>query len=421
MIDAAAFPKSPSLSQKLAEWGLIPSILLTTVISNQLTWSVGHVIARLIGWLTILGASIIVTSHFRRKVWPFILVLLVPISKVFQGFSGGSEGVQLGPYIILYGLLLGLAGSILVATRLEIVRKQFYYICLLNIVFMFLQVAGIADWSQFATTHAASKISHYPIAFFNVTDDFDVSQLRPAGLLYGNQYLSVITLFGLALHFSREKRGFKTGTLVMCTMAVLSMAKLVFAGFILISLCVIIMGTKYQRKAILKGLALTVLLMYLYKLLFPGLFEFNLRFEQIIFSASTRISSILYKQGAEEALSDLRLMSDEYQEMDVNVKILAPLELEEEAQISGYEDLVNHLPYVIAALALFVPFYIWGFLKLRRHRPDLSPLTVTSLIIVLIIPAAGSLWGSPIYLLICGFAFLPLFFLLSTPGNLKTT
>src|SRR3989339_2074759 len=71
--------------QTCAEWSLIPSIIISTVISNQLSWSFGQTFARLIGWMTLLSASVIVTSHFRGKLWPMILVTLVPISKIFQG------------------------------------------------------------------------------------------------------------------------------------------------------------------------------------------------------------------------------------------------------------------------------------------------------------------------------------------------
>jgi len=402
--------------QTCAEWSLIPSIIISTVISNQLSWSFGQTFARLIGWMTLLSASVIVTSHFRGKLWPMILVTLVPISKIFQGPTGTpDEGLKLSYYIVLYGALISLSGSIMITSRFNLVYKQLYYICLLNILFMFMQVAGIADWSQFATTHAESIIDTYPIAFFNRTDVFDISQLRPAGLLYANQYLSMIALFGLVLHFSRKSEGFKSGTIVVCTMAVLAMAKLVFLGLILISLFIIIAGNKYQRRSMLKGITITLLLIYLYKLFFPGLFEANLNSAQIIYSASTRISNILYKQGNEDALSTLRLMADEYKNEDIHMKILMSSELEEDLQISGYEDLIEILPQFIIALLIIIPFYIWGYLKVRQRFQDLTILIITSSIIAIIIPSAGPLWGSPMYLFICGFAFLPLFFPLLKP------
>lgn len=395
--------------QSLAEWCLIPSLILTPIISNQLTWTLGPIIGQVIGWGTILFTSVIVLSAFRGKLWPQILIMLVFIIKGLQiVFNAEGEGLWFSCYMILYGCLLCSAGASMISRRLNLVYKQIYIICLLNVVFMFIQAAGIADWSQFTATHFQNEMTTYPIAFFNATDAFDATQRRPAGLMYSNQYLSMIALFGLMLHFSRKSGRFATGTFVMCTMAVLSMAKIVFWGFILMGLFVMISGNSYQRRSILRGFALMISLICLYAVLFPGLFESNINTAQLIYGFSTRISSILYEYGADNALMMLQDI-EKASRGDVRVTLLYP---EYEERISGYVDLIRILPYVIASILTILPFYLWGFLKLRARFPDLTTMTAMGMIIALLIPSMGSLWAGPTYLFICSFALFPLFGLL---------
>ena len=407
-------PKLLHSLQSLAEWCLIPTILLATVLSNELTWTWGPMIGRIFGWAMILCASVIVTSAFRGKLWPLLLVIFVFISKAFQSLFGAeTEGVTLSYYIIFYGLLMGIAAAVMMASRLNLVYKQLYVICFLNVIFMFMQSAGIADWSQFTTTHAQSDVGTYPVAFFNETSFFDISQTRPAGLLYSNQYLCIITLFGLVIHFSRKSDRFKAGTFVMCSMAVLSMSKLVFVGFILMSLYTIIAGTRYQKRSIVRAFALVGLLIGLYAEVFPGLFQSNLNAQQLIYSFSTRISSILNQYGADDLLAMLQQADIESQDTDLHIKALMPDELELDEGISGYSSLVKILPIVTTLALITMPFYIWGFHKVRTQFPNLTTLAAMSMILVLVIPSAGALWGQPIYLFICGFGLFPLFILFS--------
>lgn len=399
----------------LAEMLLIPSLILSVTISNNPTWALGPILGHLLGWVALVSASLIVMSRFRGKLWPLILIALVLTAKGLQiAIDPGGEGAWFTYYTILYGCLLCSAGAVMLSCRLKLVYKQLYIICLLNIILMFLQVAGIADWSQFAATHQDIDNPTYHVAFFNTTDDFDTSQRRPSGFTYSNQYLSIIALFALAVHFSRKRRGLAAGTFVVCVMMVLSMAKLVFAGFILMSLLVLISGNSYQRKTVLKGIAITVLLVYLYAILFPGILETNMAADQLIFSFSTRISSILLQYGAVDAYTMMNDFARETREGGgVNIKVLqvqSARDMEQE-NISGYASLITILPYLLAALAVLMPFYIRGFFKMRALLPDLTTLPAMCMILAAIIPAAGPLWGSQLYLFMLGFALLPLFVL----------
>jgi hypothetical protein len=213
------------------------------------------------------------------------------------------------------------------------------------------------------------------------------------------------------MHFSRKSGGYAAATFVVCAMAVLSMAKLVFSGFFLMGLIVIITGTAYQRLAILKGFALTILLICIYAILFPGLFESNLNIDQIIYSFSTRISSILYEYGADDALLILQNIASMSQSEGVNIKLLN-IYPEYEDRITGYIELIRFLPFVSAIVLIIMPLYLWGLFKLSTGFPELTTLAILSMVIVVITPAAGPLWSNPIYLFICGFALFPIFALL---------
>ena len=383
--------------QLLAEWCLIPSLILTANISSQTSWALGPIIGKALGWAAILFASVIVISAFRGKLWPPVLITLIFVAKGFQiAFYVDGLGFWYVCYIVLYGCLLCSAAAVMISCRMDLVYKQLYIICLLSTVLMFLQVAGIADWSQFAATHFDSGVVTYPIAFFDETSFFDTTQRRPSGFMYSNQYLCIIILFGLVLHFSRKRGKLRFGTFVMCTMLVLSMAKLVFVGFILIVIFGIISGTNYQRRLILKGFSLAVLLFCLYKVIFPGLYESNMNADQLIFSFSTRISSILIKSDALDAynmLNDLAIATRESGDMDIKVLQLNSATDMAQEKLSGYIGLIKILPYIVPSILIIMPFYLWGLRKLRAWFPDLTTLSGMSLIIVAIIPYLNTLFS----------------------------
>ncbi len=81
-------------------------------------------------------------------------------------------------------------------------------------------------------------------------------------------------------------------------------------------------------------------------------------------------------------------------------------------RISGYVDIVLFLPFITVAVLMMLPFYLRGFRKLRVLRPDLTSVTIMSMIIAIILPAVSPIWYSPIYLYILSPALLPLFILL---------
>jgi hypothetical protein len=394
---STAVIKLTSLQLLSVKW-LFPGLFMAMVASNQ-PWMLGSLkIGQYISLVNYLAVAVIVFTTFRRKLWPMFILMCIVLAGALS-FVFSDMGIAFDIFLNIYFCA---AGAVIITRYPNLIYKQVMIICLLNMMFMIVQVVGIGSWPQFLATHGVGIYEPTSTLFVQLENlKYDIRQARPAGLTYSNIIVSLIVLFGLALHLSRSRGKFAWGTLILCTMVVLSMAKIVFLGLILIALSLVIVGNHYQRLGSLRAIALTIFLLVLYAVLFPGLFTININMEVIAASIFYRLNNIIeaFPQGGL-----LRTTFEQY--------LQGTPRYETGAVLSGYYYLSSIFPYIVASLPLLMFFFLLGYFKQRIKFPHLLGTTMSSLIVVAIYPAAISFWSAQIYWFVVGFALLPLFILL---------
>jgi hypothetical protein len=410
-----------------AKW-LFPGVVALTVASSQ-DWLSESIVPYVLTFVTYLSAVILVVTTFRRKRWPTFLVMCILLARAFELVSPTAEIA----YYVFLNMLFCAAGAVIVTRYPNLIYKQVMIICLLNVAFMIMQVTGVGGKSsQFLTTHGVSerrKQSMYeqpaPVLFVPEEDiEASLIQARPAGLSHSNIILSLIVLFGLTLHLSRDRNRFAWGTLLLCVMAVLSMAKIVFLGFTLIFLYLMFAGTRGQRWLALKALAIMTVFLILYSVFFPGLFAINLSWFNIGFSFFVRLSDVgrafgpgsFFQRVLNEALAPLERYLEYYA---YRPRQFAALEFQQiRSQVTGWSSVVNILPYLVASSPVLAFFFFRGFRRQRSRLPHLTCIARVALIVIAVYPAAFPVWPLAIYWFIAGFGLLP-FFVLLEPGYFK--
>ena len=249
-------------------------------------------------------------------------------------------------YKICLCALFFLVGTVFIRRYLYLVYKQVLIICFLNVILMTLQVSGAGKWTQFMATEGEK--TSYPTLF--VQEKYlqaSTVQRRPSGFLHSNNYLSIIVLFGMALHFSRNKNKLKWGTCVLIAMGVLSMAKIVFLVYILMGIAIFLRGNKVQKVTFANSLLLAVGYMYLYFILFPGLFSSQMNYYHITYSLFIRMNNII----------------DAFDKNSVIAKTIEPLLKHTpkapwanigDNYISGYTPLVKHFFWIMSFGAILL-------------------------------------------------------------------
>jgi len=391
------------LLQSLSAKWLFPGLLIAMVAGNQL-WKLGpFYIGQMFSWINAAAAVIIVLSAFRRKLWPRMLLGGIIIAKVIQVTSLISPDKAELVFDLLLNALFCAAGAMILFRRLDLIYKQVMVICLLNVIFMAMQVGGVGEWTQFLATEMEFTSKTPARVFFVKEEDLDyqIVQARPSGLLHSSNFLSIVALFGLSLHLSRSNKKFHGGTAILAAMAVLSMAKVVLFGFLLIVLWLLMTGNRLQRKGAVRAVVWAMLFLGIYAVLFPGLFAHHINIWNFSVSFFGRLGDVArsFAEG-----NTFRVIVENYF-ADTDFQYF----LAKEEHISGYAPLVPYLPYIIIFLALLTPFFLRGLRNLRRCSSLLSSTSVVVLFVVLIYPFAVPFLRAQIFGFIAGFALLPLF------------
>ncbi len=188
-------------------------------------------------------------------------------------------GIRL-PYIIFLNVLFLFAGAVVVVRHRHLVTKTLIAIVVVSGAIMFLQVAGVGEWTQALTTHGfisdTLSLSKAPeptlfVSYLDTAANF--LQGRPAGLFHANQFASLIVVVTLALTMAQSgKRSMLLDTLV-CVTAVLTMAKVVILALILLAgYFFLFTGQDGKRIAFRFGF-LSAAALAAYAVLFPGLIQ----------------------------------------------------------------------------------------------------------------------------------------------------
>jgi len=385
---------------------IFPALVIAMVVGNQL-WKFGpFYIGQMISWGVDCAAAVIVVSRFRNKVWPLVLLACIILTRASGSGYEGNQPVDTA-YLVFLNVLFCAAGAVVASRRINLVYRQVFWICLLCTPLMLLQMLGVGEWTQFLATEGGPGVQpQFPTLFVGNDDlTFSVIQGRPSGFLHSNNFLSIILLFALALHYSNTKtRKLNWRDLVLCTMVVLAMAKSVFLIFSAMVVWMLMFGDGRQRLRISKVVLLIFALFGLYALLFPGLFASNMSLYHLTFGFFVRANDFLAHLDDDSFLKESLVP---YFEGTPTADWETAA-----AGLSGYTHALTILPYLIIGFVFLIPLFLMGFRKLRLRFPELRNTAPLTLFVVILYPAAVPFFSAQIYWFIAGFALLPLFVLL---------
>lgn len=380
---------------------------MASVLGNQ-SFVMAQVLGQFMALVSDAAAVVILLSAVQRKRWAVLLVMCVVITKVVRVASGSS--IAEVAYISLLNLLFSVSGAIIALQRPTLVYRQVMAICLLSFIAMVLQVTGVGAWALTFSTYGDSNfIAPVPTVFRDAGSlNYQLVQGRPAGVSYSNVIMSLIILFGFALHFSRKESALRGGTVLLCGVAVLSMAKITFVGLILIVPLVIAFGDHRQKKRVLWAVVLFAMCLGLYSVLFPGLFSTNFSANSIEASFFYRANDIMAALNPDIAF---RALQNPYFEGTPQLYMLG-----EEEYVSGYASLIakiyDNIVPIAAIMAIGVFMFVRGFIRLNQRFPELTLRVILIIVTIGIFPGTTPIWSANMFWFMAGLGCLPGFYLL---------
>ena len=368
----------------------------------------GFPLNQIINWFVILGASIVVKNTYPARLWPIITIACVISSKFLSTILGYPPPVELVYRVFLSGLFFTV-GIIYLYRYLDLFYKQMLIICFFNVIMMVLQVTNAGEWTQFLSTESTFKYAEkitYDVLFVPLEQlQFSIIQGRPSGFLRSNNILSGVLLFALALHFSRFKNRRKWwGTFVLCSMIVLASARIVYVGYFVILVLLLLKGNKAQRKSLINSFILLLILLQVYSFFLPGLFDRFWEYSNLTYSIFLRLNDIVGSLGTENFLRILL-------EKPLEGTPIATWAAADEV-LSGYTLLLNYVPYLVTLFLVLLPLYIRGIRIQNRIFPHLTWPSILCLIVFILYPAAVPIFRDQFYWVIGGFALLPIFIMM---------
>lgn len=271
---------------------------------------------------------------------------------------------------------------------------------------MLLQITGFGGrLVMILTTHGEGAVAPEMTLFREEENlNYLLIQGRPAGLTQANIILSLIIIFAIAIHFSRQNHVYRWGTMLLSLIITLSMAKMAYLGFIISSVIILMRGQFIQKMRVLRASVFIFIFLILYTVLFPGLAAVNLSKETIDASIFLRANDIMFA------------LNPEY----LNVETKPFFEGtsffyggEEGEFVSGIASVLSkvydHLALFIIGLIILTSLYLYGFRKLKSKFPHIMIKIITVLVVISIFPVTHPIWPFQIFWFFLGFGLLPFY------------
>jgi len=388
---------------------LFPGLYLSTILLNQPNSLIGA-IGQVIGWINILAALHILITNRWNKMLVISLTLGLIISRMGR-IVFAYDWIE-SMYTMILNAIYCFAGSVIVFKSINMLYKQVLWLALINFLFMILQVVGVGAWTQALSTYGEGNFAE-PVTTLLVTAQDIIHksvQLRPAGISYSTVILTILILFGIILHYSRKQDRLRWGSIVLVGMVVFSMGKMVMIGFVMISLWIFLSGNSWQRKGVIHGVLLFVLIIALYKQLFPGLWEINTSSYTISTSFYLRLNDIIRFLNPNGYLYNQGMY---YLKNTASVTWIGHDQI-----VSGYSLILSRSKALSGLLLGGFIAYVIGLRKLHKQYPELTGEVVISMTIFLALPFMYSYWGVSLYWFMASIALQPILMILM-PGSFK--
>jgi len=390
---------------------LFPCMIAGTVL-NQQAWSMtlSHA-GQAIFWGCVACAVVVIASVLKMPRLGLFLGAALVAARILRIIAPGAWWPLFAYTVVLSGTFL-LAGLALVLYQRRMIRGQVMALVLLSLPLMFLQTSGADPIFQSLRTDAHSANGYTQHATLFVDSDnvvITTLQARPAGFVHANNFLSVILLSGLLLQLSGSRVSYLTVADLGLTCAmVLSFAKIVWLGFAMLILWMMVRcGARGRRKAI-KLVALASILLLAYAIIWPGLFAYNASPHSAYVNFQLRLADLVASiQG--ERLAGVLIP-------DLDGKMAwHPLGGAE----SGYARIAPALPALGVAVLLLSPFYVRSLRRLKGARGT-RDLAEAGLIVLFVMPIMAQFIDSPSFWFVLGPAAIPLFLAWAGPRDART-
>ena len=382
---------------------MLPSLIITMVLVNQTDFFFIF-IGQLTGWLCYICAALIVFNSFQNKLFVYILFFFIVVTKFLSILSGSSSTETI--YIFCQNTLFCIAGTVVAFLKPELIYKQIMVFCILNVVFMLLQITGLGGkLVMILTTHGEGAVTPELTLFKEEKNlNYLLIQGRPAGLTQANIILSLIIIFATAIHFSHHYRVYRWGTFFLSLLITLSMSKMAYLGLIVSSLIILRWGQTFQKTRVFGACIFIPIFILIYSLLFPGLAAVNLSKETIDASIFLRANDIMFAFNPD-------YLSFESKAFFEGTSFFYGGE--EGEFVSGIASVVskvyNNLALFFSGLFILFLLYLIGFRKLKSMFPMIRLKIITVLIVISIFPVTHPIWPFQIYWFFLGFGLLPFY------------
>jgi hypothetical protein len=384
---------------------LFPGLLIGTT-CNQQTWSVGLLlIGRTASFLTLVAALVIVWSSTQEKKWPILVFAGLLISRAGRVLFG-SSAVWISFYTVFLAILFCLAGAVIAQQRPKMIYRQVLFFCAISIPLMVLQLTGAGEWTQILRTdyHGMETGAQYPTLFVGSDVVITTLQARPAGFVWANNFLSMIIMFAMGLHFGRIQSDELTWEdVTLCAITVIAMAKILFLTFLVLILWSYFSGDQLAKRRMKKVTATFICAIMLYAFFFPGFFAFNTSVDLLVRNFNGRFQDLAWTLEAKSFWT-----FDIAGPISRRTGHLDPIK-GSAGHESGYAALAESAsPYLLIALFFLMPFYLKGLRHLNTRFPEYKDTTIALIIVLMLIPLITSFIEGAVFWFIAGFAFLPL-------------
>lgn len=381
---------------------ILPSIIMGTILNQQENSPTLLLLGQVISLFATSSAIIIALTSFRYNKFTIILVIGLLFSRFCRILSPNFTLPEI-IYIITYCLLFCISGAITIINHKKLIFKQLMIICIISIPWMIAQMIGLSESTQFLRTdlHGPHEITQVPTLFMD-SDNVIITtlQARPAGFVYANNYLSLIIVFAMALHFGLMRKPYLTNTdFILCIIMVLAMAKIVFLTFGTMIIWRVTSGAKYIRRRVYRIVVLFSIFIGIYAYLFPGLFAYNLSVQNAAKNMGMRILDLNTALGGNYFLE---MILNQFGDVSSYTSTIVS------SHESGYAKLGMKLYWIIPLIILILPFFIKGYRFIKQKFPQSKDLIITCCILMVLIPLITPFTESAMYWFSVGIAASPI-------------
>jgi hypothetical protein len=379
-----------------------PLLILTLTNSNQTYIFETFSFAQIFNWGVIFSASVICLKYNIKFIILLVLLLFFKILTIALPFA-------VALYVIAYGLLVAVASSVLFISKGKMIYQQLYYFVLLNVILQLLQITGVWEWPYLFATHGNyeyTKIEPFGLLFMEHydldTNIISVLQTRPSGIFSSPTYQSLFIVLALLIHYT-NKRKIHFASFFFLLTVILSNSKYPIIALVIIYTVGVIYGRIGHKLLLVRSLLLYIIMMSIYYILFPGLFEVSYNFQSWIYSLYARINNLLFilypSHHVPTLLNDMLYSGNDY------VRFLDPSSI-----TSGYAFIFqySYMLYVSPILILIVIHHIKKIYSLKKPGfRDSFIFSIISFIIVLTYIMMFNIFSIPLYWVFVGGAIVP--------------